>query len=408
MTTKNKIFRIILMLLSFYSFAQTEEFKFKRKIENVSEAWHKIVLPEASFARLNPDFSDIRIFRNGSQSEAPYLLKSSGSEVSEIEIPFKMINASSRGSMYFYTFELPEGRQINQIKLHFSQDNFDWKIGLEGSNNQKEWFAILENYRILSIKNSQTDYQFAQADFPDSKYQFYRINIRAPEPPKLLSASISEQKKNEGSFRTAAARSIKKETDFKQKRSIIYLELQHKVPVSKVAVAVSNAFDYYRPIQIEVLKDSIETEKGWHYKYEAAAEGTLSSLDRNGFPLGNILAKKLKITIENHSNQPLEIKDVIVESPIYYLLARFTEKGEYSLFYGNPKASLASYDIENFQENIPKDPAELLLGNEEANPDFKRTAGQPLFENKLWLWALMILIIAVLAYFSLKMMREQA
>lgn len=406
MTTKNKIFALLFLVLSLNSFAQTEDFKFKRKLENTSETWHKIILPEASFGHLKADFSDIRIFGNDGKIEAPYILKSSDNHVSEVAIPFQMINVSSRNSDYFYTFELSENKQINQIKLNFSQENFDWRVDLEASNNQSEWFSVLKNYRILSIKNSQTDYQFTQVDFPDSKYKFYRLKIKASEQPKLTEAKIWEQKKNDGDFRITAIKSQKKEIDSKKKLTIFYLELQHKVPVSSVNIAVSNTFDYYRPITIEVLKDSIETEKGWHYNYEAIATETLSSLNKTGFSLANTLAKKLKITIENGSNQPLEVSNIEVKNSIYYLLARFTEKADYALFYGNLKASSTNYDIENFQENIPKNPKELQLGNEEKNPDFKKVTQSPLFENKIWLWALMGIIIVVIGYFSLKMLRE--
>lgn len=406
MTTKNKIFALLFLVLNLNSSAQTEDFKFKRKLENTLETWHKIILPEASFGQLKADFSDIRIFGNDGKIEAPYILKSSDNHVSEVAIPFQMINVSSRNSDYFYTFELSENKQINQIKLNFSQENFDWRVDLEASNNQSEWFSVLKNYRILSIKNSQTDYQFTQVDFPDSKYKFYRLKIKASEQPKLTEAKIWEQKKNDGDFRLTAIKTQKKEIDSKKKLSIFYLELQHKVPVSSVNIAVSNTFDYYRPITIEVLKDSIETEKGWHYNYEAMANETLSSLNKTGFSLGNTLAKKLKITIENGSNQPLEISNIEVKYSIYYLLARFTEKADYALFYGNLKASNTNYDIENFQENIPKNPKELQLGNEEKNPDFKKVTQSPLFENKIWLWALMGIIIVVIGYFSLKMLRE--
>lgn len=403
---KNKIFSLIFLLLSLNSFAQKEDFKFKRKIENVTETWHKIVLPESDFAKLNADFSDIRIYGNNNKIEAPYILKTSESKISEVEIPFKMLNVSSRNSEYFYTFELSENKQINQIRLDFEQQNFDWKIDLEASNNQTEWFSILKNYRILSIKNSQTDYQFTQVNFQDSKYKYYRLKIKASEQPKLTEAKIWEQKSNAENLKISQIKNIQKAIDSKQKLSIIDIELVNKIPVSQLKIDVTSTFDYYRPIKIEVLKDSIETEKGWRYNYEIISQETLSSLDKNGFSLGNTLAKKIRITIENSNNQPLEIKNVILKNQVYFLLARFTEKGDYNLFYGNPKASSASYDIENFQENIPKNLTETTLSKEELNPDFKNVTQSPLFENKIWLWALMGIIIVVLGYFSLKMLRD--
>lgn len=403
---KNKIYSLIFLLLSLNSFAQTEDFKFKRKIENTTETWHKIVLPESDFVKLNAGFSDVRIFGNNTKIEAPYILKTSENKISQVEIPFKMLNVSSRNSEYFYTFELSENKQINQIKLDFEQQNFDWKIDLEASNNQTEWFSIIKNYRILSIKNNQTDYQFTQVDFPDSKYKYYRLKIKANEQPKLSEAKIWEQKNNAENLKISTIKSIKKAIDSKQKLSIIDIELVNKIPVSQLKIDVTSTFDYYRPIKIEALKDSIETEKGWRYNYEVISQETLSSLDKNGFSLGNTLAKKLRITIENGNNQPLEIKNVEIKNPIYYLVARFTEKGEYNLFYGNSKASSPSYDIENFQENIPKNLTEVTLSKEELNPDFKNVTQTPLFENKIWLWALMGIIIVVIGYFSLKMLRD--
>ncbi|RRJ93947.1 DUF3999 family protein [Flavobacterium macacae] len=406
MTIKNKIFRVFLLLLSFSSFAQTEDFKFKRKIENTTETWHKIILPESDFSKLKSDFSDIRIFESKSKTEAPYILKCSAGRISQVEIPFQMINVSNKNSEYFYTFELSENKQINQIKLDFEQHNFDWKIDLEASNNQSEWFSILKNYRILAIKNNQTDYQFTQVDFPDSKYKFYRLKIKANEQPKLSGAKIWQQKNNAENLKISAIKSIKKAIDSKQKLSIIDIELVNKIPVSQLNIEVTSSFDYYRPLKIEALKDSVQTEKGWHFNYEIVSQETLSSLDKNSFSLGNSLAKKLRITIENENNQPLEINSVTVKNPIYYLLARFTKKGNYDLFYGNNKASKLSYDIENFQENIPKNITEVTLSKEEINPDFKNVTQSPLFENKIWLWALMGIIIIVIGYFSLKMLRE--
>lgn len=394
-----------MLFLGLKSFSQTEDFQYKRKLENTSETWHKIMLPEDSFDKFNSDFSDLRIIGN-TKTEAPYILKTSENKVSEVAIPFKMINVSNKNSDYFYTFELSGNKEINQIELEFEQENFDWKLDLEASNNQTEWFLIQKDYRILSIKNTQTDYKFTQVDFSDSKYKFYRIKIKASQQPKLTEAKIWEQKKNEGDFRISSIKNLKKSIDEKKKLSIIEVELANKVPVSSVKINIGNTFDYYRPVQIEILRDSIKTENGWHYNYETVAQETLSSLEKKGFSVGNNLAKKLRITIENNNNQPLDIQGIEVKNAVYFLIARFTEKADYSLFYGNKKAEKPTYDIENFEENIPKNLTAVALSKEEINPEFKTETKSPLFENKIWLWVLMGIIIVALAFYSLKMLKE--
>lgn len=405
MMTKNKISLVLMLFLCLKSFSQTEDFQYKRTLENVSDTWHKIILPEESFDKFNADFSDIRIFGNN-KIETPYILKTSADQILEVAVPFKMINVSNKNADYFYTFELSQNKEINQIKLAFEQENFDWKLDLEASNNQTEWFLIQKDYRILSIKNNQTDYKFTQVDFSDSKYKFYRIKIRAAEQPKLTEAKIWEQKKDEGSFKIATIKSLKKSIDAKKKTSIIEVELLNKVPVSSIKIDIGTAFDYYRPVTVEILRDSVKIEDRWHYNYDILAQGTLSSLEKKGFSVGNSLAKKLRITIENNNNQPLDIKGVEVKNAIYFLIARFTEKGDYSLFYGNKKAGKPSYDIENFQENIPQNPSVISISKEEVNPEFKTETKSPLFENKIWLWVLMGIIIVVLGFFTFKMLKE--
>ncbi len=405
MTTKNKLFAALFLLANFFGFAQAEGFQYQRKLENPSAVWHKIILPDAALAKMNSDFSDIRIVGDNGSVEAPFLLKKSESQISETEIPFKMINVSSKNSEYFYTFELSQAKQINQIKLNFEQENFDWRVDLEASNNQVEWFSVVENARILSIKNNQTDYQFTQINFPDSKFQFYRIKIKSEEQPELIEAKIWELKKNEALLNDAKIIGQKTEIDA-QKNTVIFLEIANTAAIASVNLQVGNRFDYYRPIKIEVLKDSVRTEKGWHFNYETIANETLSSLDKNAFLTGNTFGKKLKITIENGNNQPLKIEKVSVKTAVYYLLARFTEKANYSLFYGNKKASQPHYDIENFEQNIPKNITTLQLQNEQLNNNYSVVSQSVLFENKIWLWILMGIIIIVIGYFSLKMLRE--
>lgn len=394
-----------MLFLSLKSFSQTQDFQYKRKLGNVSETWHKIILPEESLDKFNADFSDLRIFGNN-KIETPYILKTSANRISEVAVPFKMINASNKNAEYFYTFELSENKEINQIKLFFEQENFDWKLDLEASNNQTEWFLIQKDYRILSIKNNQTDYKFTQVDFSDSKYKFYRIKIKASEQPKLIEAKIWEQKKDEGSFKIATTKSLKKFIDEKKKVSVIEVELAHKVPVSFIRIDIGSAFDYYRPVTVEILRDSVKIEDRWHYNYDILTQETLSSLEKKGFSVENNLAKKLRITIENNNNQPLDIKGIEVKNAIYYLIARFTEKADYSLFYGNKKSGNPSYDIENFEENIPKNPSLISISKEETNPEFKTETKSPLFENKIWLWVLMGIIIVVLGFFTFKMLKE--
>jgi hypothetical protein len=89
------------------------------------------------------------------------------------------------------------------------------------------------------------------------------------------------------------------------------------------------------------------------------------------------------------------------------LVARFTEPARYFLAYGNRHAGVPRYDIERFAANIPDVLQPLELGAEQALAKPEAAATSPLFKNKAWLWALMVVVIVVLGWFTVSMMRKR-
>ena len=169
---------------------------------------------------------------------------------------------------------------------------------------------------------------------------------------------------------------------------------------------VEDAHDFYRPIEIQRLVDSVRTEKGWKYNYRTLARGVLNSLDNNEFNFKSTVLEKAKVVIHNHDNQPLSIDEIRVSGNVHEIIARFTEAADYSLFYGNEKARKANYDIDHFTNKIPTSIKDLQLGTEKLIRKNNDSSVEPLFKNKIWLWTFMALIIAILGWFSLRMMNS--
>ena len=115
----------------------------------------------------------------------------------------------------------------------------------------------------------------------------------------------------------------------------------------------------------------------------------------------------MRIEIENFDNRPLKIEGVTVKGYEHQLIARFTEPAKYYLVYGNPKANKPNYDISNFTENIPNTISALNLSKEKTIDKKEVSKRSPLFENKLWLWGIMGLIICLLGWFTIKMISKK-
>jgi hypothetical protein len=386
------------------------EYNYKRELKVITDQWHKIILPNELFGKTTQNLTDFRIFglaESNDTIEAPYLLRLTSEKISIKDVAFKTLNSSHNDKGYYFTFEIPIIESINQIKLDFKQENFDWQIRLEGSQDQNEWFTVIENYRILSIKNNQTDFQFTKVTFPSSKYRFFRLFIDSQEKPELSVASITQNDITDGTFRKYSVKKINGKENKQTKQTEINVELELPVRVSNINIGVSDTFDYYRPVTIKYLTDSFKTEQGWKYNYSTLTSGTLNSIEKNEFQFSSTTVQKLKIYIDNQDNQPLKIDTVEVKGYVHELVARFTDHATYFLTYGNKKAAQANYDIERFTENIPETMTALDLGDELTIEKEEVQVTAPLFKNKIWLWTIMTVIILLLGWFSLKMIRKK-
>ena len=192
-----------------------------------------------------------------------------------------------------------------------------------------------------------------------------------------------------------------------QKLTTVEVSLKSPVSVSSINIDIKNTFDYYRPVTISYLADSIKTEQGWKYRYQYLKSGTLSSIDKNEFVFESTILHKLKIVIQNQDNTPLTVASITPKGYVHELIARFTEPATYFLSYGNKQAARPNYDINRFTSKIPDKLVALSLGNEQLVVKDKVFTNQPLFKNKNWLWAIMSLLILVIGWFSIKMIRTK-
>jgi len=395
------------IFICLFANAQISNYRYKREIVGVSDQWHKIILPVDIFGKVSQDFSDIRIFGVNEKKdtiEAPYLIRLTSESFLSQEIAFSLINSAYKKGTYYYTFSIPEKKTINEILLHFESENFDWNVHLEGSMNNLEWFSIIENYRILSIKNENLDFHFTKLIFPDANFPYVRLSFKSSNKPKLLKAAIIRNTINNAVYYDYKISKIDVKDDKKEKLSEIVIEFAMPVPISSIQISVRDRFDYYRPISIQYLADSVKTEKGWIYNYSTLSSGIINSFEDNNFSFDSRTVQKLRILINNFDNQALKFDSIIVRGVVHELFVRFTEEAQYFMIYGNHTPQKPNYEIDYFVDKIPSNPKVLQLKEELFIGKAKVKEVNPLFISKLWLWTIITIIIIILGWFSVKMM----
>jgi hypothetical protein len=408
MKRKNNIYACLMLLVSFAGFSQ-QGYQYKQALNGINDTWHTVSLPDAIFGKLSPNMADIRIKGVTAKKdtvEAPYLLKIEREKTVTEEIAFTTLNNSFNHNGYFYTFKMSETEPVNHLKLNFASQNFDWKVRLEGSENGKEWFTVVEDYRIVSIKNEATNFKFTTLSFPSITYPFLRLLVKSNTDPKLTSTSIYRETVSSGIAREYNIKKTRIAQNETNNTTEIEIELPIKVPVSKVALYVKDSFDYYRPITVQYVSDSVQTEQGWYYNYKKLASGTFHSMGGDHFSFPDTVLKKLKITVYNNDNEPLTFGTLKISGYEHLLLARFTTPADYFLVYGNKDASKPRYDIQQFTNKIPEKLTALTLGKVQQIDVIPEKKTKALFENEAWLWAIMALIIFILGWFTFKMIKK--
>jgi len=409
MSLQAKLCTFLVFWIYSYSYGQMDHFKYSRQLDEVSGQWHRIILPNEIFGKIREDISDLRIYgitENRDTVEAPYILRLKKDVLSDTEIEAKIINSVQNEDGYYFTFQTTSAEPINHINLSFREDNFDWNIQLEGSHNQQDWFSILEDYRILSISNDQTDFQFTKLTFPTAIYSYFRLLIHSTQKPSLKKVSLANEVYVEGTFTIFPI--VKTKTILSEsRRTELELTLDYPVPVSSIRIVVSDKFDFYRPVTISYLVDSIETQQGWKQNYRNLTSGTLNSIEENEFSFNSKIIQKLRIIVENEDNHALTFDDFEVKGYVHELVARFDQPADYYLFYGNELAASPRYDLLQFSDKIPEDISTLVIGDERKILSNSIDESLPLFQNKAWLWLIIVLLMTLLGLFTVRMIRNK-
>lgn len=407
MKTTHKL--LLLLFACPYTYGQMAQYTYKRPIKEVTQPWHTLPLPSAVFGKTKQNLADLRIFgitATNDTVEAPYLLRVAKEKTTTQPIDFITLNTAHNANGYYVTFKVPTEVPINQIALTFKEQNFDWQATLAGSQDQKEWFTVLEKQRIVSVKNEQTDLSATTLHFPSAKYRFFRLHIHSDEKPTLTAATLTQHSTTQATFVPYPLKNISIKTREQSQQTEIIVALQQPGRVSNVQLVFSDTFAYHRPITIVYPIDSFAIGQGRGYQYRTLLHGTLNSLQENNFPFSTTTLQKLKIIIDNQDNQPLTLDTVHVQGYAHSLTARFTEGVDYFLAYGNPTAAIPRYDISRFANQIPKALTPLSLGDEQKIAKPKPPVTAPLFTNQAWLWGSITAVVLLLGWFSVRMIKN--
>lgn len=391
--------------------AQLEKYKYAHEIEGAKEGWVTLSLPSEIYQHVDENLKDIRVIAvdtEGNEEEAPYLMKSNSRKKNRKKISSKVFNKSKNAIGYFFSIEVIDQRNINEININLENDNFDWKVRLEGSNDNTSWFQIGDDQRIIGFVNEDNKYRYTKLKFDDSNYKYFRILIRTQEEVKLISAYPYEIEPDLGLYHSFPIDIHRSQNSKNPNTTTILARLNQPSLLSEIDIDVADNIDYYRRIVISYMTDSVDVNGQWQYRYRNLNRGTLSSLETRPFMFSERLVQDIKIVIHHNDNQPLTIKKIIGRAPVKDLVVRLPDAYKYFLAYGNSEVSSPSYDIKYFKSELPDTIPNVTISDPIVNAKYAEPnmQSEPLFQDKKWLWGVMVGIILLLGWATLKMMKD--
>lgn len=394
----------ILLILLLIGVAASAQYTYQRKLSEVTQTgWYRFTLPPAMMTKVKPGFDDLRIYASGNDStEIPYLVRISADETIREQVKTEPFNISRQGTTLYFSVKLSRVEPVNLATLQFEQDNYDAEVTIEGSNDQKEWFSI-QTGRIIAINKTPVNYQFNQIYFPNTQYNFLRFVVKNSTALALRQVDFYQTKNTRGSFSEIGSTLSVKRVD---KQSELFVQFDQPTFLSQLSLAAAANQLFYRNVSIDKLYDSIVSEKGVHYQYQSLYSGVISSFKQDTVLFNPQVINKLRITIFNQDNPPVQVNKVLAWSPQVEVLTHL-QPGTYDLKYGNAKAFAPHYDLEHFVKELPDSLPELQISSELKPEQLSKPESSPWFKNKLWMWGALAVIVAILGFFTMRMLREQ-
>ncbi len=406
-----RIYNIILFCLMI-SASQAQSFNYQTKVLKVNEkGFHNILLSPAINSKMNPNFSDVRIYDN-ENIEIPYLLRTETSVTySQLFKEYKIIsNEIIKGSITRLIIKNQEKSKVNNISLMIKNSDVDKKMKLFGSDDQKNWYIIKDNYLFFSIYSNTESSELKLMNFPLSDYSYFKIEVDDSKsaPIKILKVGYYDDYSELGKYTEVPGMKISQIDSSEVKRSYIKITFDTPQYIDKLELNFGGPSYFLRNVNITnlIIDSSGRDHRDDESYFETMQKIEISSNYSNVIYFSKFKTKDFYLLVENGDNQPLKINGGKAYQLNNYLTADLEVGKEYNLKFGSPELSFPDYDLKYFQENIPSSIPIISTGEiSELNSDQQVIQPSPV-GNKIILWIVIGVIVLFFGILAVKMVRE--
>lgn len=399
-----KIFSIFSLILCVQlGFAQLHQGSLKKVSEN---GLHQIMLsPEVQSASKN-NINSIRIF-DAKNNEVPYLLfqgNTSTSEQTKLHIIAKKAVPNASTSVIISN---ENEAKLDHLTLTIANTDVEKKYSISGSNDNKEWFGLINNQMISNLSESGKTFVQRNFSFPLNNYKYIKFDFidKNSLPINVLEASINKNFTASKNQLELSGFEQKTSTDKTNKTTQIVISFKNPQLIDGIKFDITAPNFYNRNAKILVEKTMMKKNREEKY-LETVNTFSLASKNSNQFTINDLFTQKFIIEIENLDNPELEIKKIsLFQNPVS-ILADLKANENYTIKI-DPKYTVPSYDMLqsgiNFNQNYPTTSVDHL---ENVQQKEASKSEQKFWQTPLFMWICIVLAVLIIGYFSIVMIKD--
>lgn len=396
---------ILLLLLSTMVFAQ------QHRVEGIitlaqNDGLHKLLIPHEVRSYLQSDISDFRIW-DTQGNQVPYFVQDTQEKT--IVSNFKEFSIIGRTRVQdtstTIVFENPN-KTIHQAVLLIANYQESKEYSLEGSNDQNEWFGIVNSRRLRQLNSTSETSVFKVIRFPLCSYTYLKIvfDDRNSLPINLL--KIGE----------ATTETMEKRLDEIPVETIQYLEKENKTRIhirferpeiiNQVNIEIGAPNFYNRKATLFTMEEREVKQKVETYRQQIL-NFTIHSDRETQFKIPTFFEKEVYLEIENQDNPKLEIEALYFMQKPLYVVASLKKNENYTITGGDDTYTIPHYDISDFKNQISENLPEVKIGFLKfQGPEVVEKEVVSIWQRPWFMWGCIGLAGVVIAYFASNLLKE--
>ncbi|QBN19892.1 hypothetical protein [Flavobacterium nackdongense] len=402
-----KLNKLIVILLA--ANGVLAQHKTTAKIETVKEnGLHKIVLPPEIRSFSKEELGDFRIV-DAKGTEIPYYILQGNTEgytrsFSECKILSETRIPKSKTTLIF---ENPKAT-IHQIALSITNSDLTKTYSISGSDDQKEWFGLINNSLLKDLENSQDTHVLKLINIPLSSYRYLKIDFNDKKilPINVLKIGFVSTDTNSAIVDEITPNKIKIQQIPSEKKTRISINFRPAQIVNQLRFAIKSPNLFQRQAKIYIYKQKQTNRKSAPFPEELFTF-ELNSNAKTIVTIPQLFEKEWFIEIENQDNPPLTIEKIQLFQNQIAVVADLKANEKYSVTTQNPKLQSPIYDLENFKNSLDHNlPAAKIYDIKHLN-SHKTSLDNPSIWQKPWfMWLCISLGGLTILYFTSRLVKD--